>query len=70
MTSMKATTLAFVSALALIFTPPSGHAERLARPTFFYTNAEPAGLVKQFVDFTLSPDGQKIVANVEFVPIK
>jgi phosphate transport system substrate-binding protein len=41
-----------------------------ARPTFFYTNGEPAGLVKQFVDFTLSPDGQKIVANVGFVPIK
>src|SRR3982074_2939386 len=41
-----------------------------SRPTFFYTNGEPAGLVKQFVDFTLSPDGQKIVANVGFVPIK
>jgi phosphate transport system substrate-binding protein len=41
-----------------------------ARPTFFYTNGEPAGLAKQFVDFTLSPDGQKIVANVGFVPIK
>jgi phosphate transport system substrate-binding protein len=41
-----------------------------ARPTFFYTNGEPAGLVKQFVDFTLSPAGQKIVANVGFVPIE
>ena len=41
-----------------------------ARPTFFYTNGDPAGLVKQFVDFTLSPAGQKIVANVGFVPIK
>jgi phosphate transport system substrate-binding protein len=41
-----------------------------ARPTFFYTNGEPAGLVKEFVDFTLGPDGQKIVANVGFVPIK
>jgi phosphate transport system substrate-binding protein len=41
-----------------------------ARPTFFYTNSEPAGLAKQFVEFTLGPDGQKIVANVGFVPIK
>lgn len=41
-----------------------------ARPTFFYTNGEPASLVKEFVDFTLGPDGQKIVANVGFVPIK
>ena len=41
-----------------------------ARPTFFYTNGEPAGLVKAFVDFTLSSAGQKIVGDVGFVPIK
>ena len=41
-----------------------------ARPTFFYTNGEPAGLVKAFVDFTLSAAGQKIVGDVGFVPIQ
>lgn len=41
-----------------------------ARPTFFYTNGEPAGLVKAFIDFTLGPAGQKIVGDVGFVPIK
>ena len=41
-----------------------------ARPTFYYTNGEPAGLAKAFVDFTLSPAGQKIVAAVGFVPIQ
>ena len=41
-----------------------------ARPTFFYTNGESAGMVKQFVDFTLGPDGQKIVGAAGFVPIK
>jgi phosphate transport system substrate-binding protein len=41
-----------------------------SRATFFYTNGEPAGLVKDFVDFTLSDAGQKIVANVGFVPVK
>ncbi|MEY2508632.1 MAG: phosphate transport system substrate-binding protein [Verrucomicrobiota bacterium] len=41
-----------------------------ARPTFFYTNGEPSGAAKQFVEFTLGPEGQKIVANVGFVPIK
>ena len=41
-----------------------------SRPTFYYTNGEPAGLVKQFVEFTLSEAGQKIVANVGFVPVK
>jgi phosphate transport system substrate-binding protein len=40
-----------------------------ARPTFFYTNGGPAGLVKAFIDFTLSPAGQKIVESVGFVPI-
>jgi phosphate transport system substrate-binding protein len=41
-----------------------------SRATFFYTNGEPAGLVKAFVDFALSDAGQKIVANVGFVPVK
>ncbi len=41
-----------------------------ARPTFYYTNGDPAGIAKQFVDLTLSPAGQKIVANVGFVPAK
>src|SRR6266446_2618719 len=40
-----------------------------ARPTFFYTNGEPTGLAKAFVEFTLSAAGQKIVAGAGFVPI-
>ena len=41
-----------------------------ARPTFYYTNGEPAGAAKAFVEFTVGPDGQKIVDQVGFVPIK
>ena len=41
-----------------------------ARPTFYYTNGEPNGIAKQFVDFTISDAGQKIVEQVGFVPIK
>jgi phosphate transport system substrate-binding protein len=41
-----------------------------ARPTFYYTNGDPTGAVKEFVDFTVGPDGQKIVEQVGFVPIK
>jgi phosphate transport system substrate-binding protein len=41
-----------------------------ARPTFYYTNGDPSGLAKQLVDFTLSDAGQKIVAQVGFVPVK
>ena len=40
------------------------------RPTFYYTNGEPGGLAKQFVDFTLSSAGQNIVSQVGFVPVK
>lgn len=40
------------------------------RPTFYYTNGEPTGIAKTFLDFTLSATGQKIVNQVGFVPIK
>ncbi|MGZ4986136.1 MAG: substrate-binding domain-containing protein, partial [Chthoniobacterales bacterium] len=41
-----------------------------ARPTFYYTDGEPSGVVKDFIDFTVSDGGQKIVEQVGFVPIK
>ncbi len=41
-----------------------------SRPTFYYTNGEPAGAAKGFVDFTLSAKGQKIAEQVGFVPVK
>ena len=41
-----------------------------SRPTFYYTNGEPAGEAKDFVDFTLSAKGQAIVSQVGFATIK
>jgi phosphate transport system substrate-binding protein len=41
-----------------------------ARPTFYYTNGDPGGVAKEFVDFTLSPVGQKIGLQVGFVPVR
>lgn len=41
-----------------------------ARPTFYYTNGEPHGVAKEFVDFTVGSTGQKIVNRVGFVPIR
>lgn len=41
-----------------------------ARPTFYYTNGEPKGAAKEFIDFTVSEAGQKIVEQVGFVPIR
>ena len=48
---------------------PSNPAYALARPLFYLTNGEPTGLTKQFVEYTLSPAGQKIVADVKFIPV-
>ena len=42
----------------------------ISRPLFLYTNGVPGGLVKKFVDFTLSKEGQGIVLATDFVPIK
>jgi len=42
----------------------------ISRPLFFYTNGEPKDLVKEFVDFCLSKEGQEIVVKTDFVPVK
>ncbi|HIE17222.1 MAG TPA: phosphate ABC transporter substrate-binding protein [Dehalococcoidia bacterium] len=42
----------------------------LVRPLFKLTKGEPAGLVKDFLDFCLSPEGQKIVEDEGFIPVR
>jgi phosphate transport system substrate-binding protein len=42
----------------------------IARPLFMYTNGQPEGLAKQFLDFILSAEGQKIVQQVGYVPVR
>ncbi|MEN6386605.1 MAG: phosphate ABC transporter substrate-binding protein [Phycisphaerales bacterium] len=41
----------------------------ISRPMYLYTNGEPNGLTKKFIDFALSEKGQKIVVETDFVPI-
>jgi len=41
----------------------------ISRPLYIYTNGEPQGLVKKFLDFVLSKEGQDIVLATDFVPI-
>jgi phosphate transport system substrate-binding protein len=41
-----------------------------ARPTFYYTNGEPAGEAAKFIEFSLSDAGQKIADKIGFVPVK
>lgn len=40
----------------------------LSRPFLFITSGEPSGLTKQFIDFTLSPEGQKLLSNEGLIP--
>jgi len=39
-------------------------------PFLFVIKGEPKGVVKEFIDFTLSPEGQAIVKSQNIVPIK
>jgi phosphate transport system substrate-binding protein len=41
----------------------------LSRPLYFYTNGEPKGLNKLFIDFAMSPKGQKQFRETGFVPV-
>lgn len=41
----------------------------ISRPLLLYTNNQPQGIVKKFVDFCLSKEGQDIVLKTDFVPI-
>jgi phosphate transport system substrate-binding protein len=45
------------------------HAYPIARPLFMYTLGEPAGAVKGYIDWVLSPAGQKIVLQSGYVPL-
>jgi len=42
----------------------------ISRPLFLYTCGEPKGVIKDFVDFVFSPEGQELVKKIDFVPIK
>ena len=42
----------------------------ISRPLIMVTHGKPSGLVARFIDFVLSPQGQKIVVKIDFVPIK
>jgi phosphate transport system substrate-binding protein len=42
----------------------------ISRPLYFYTNGDPAGDLRAFVDFALSAEGQAIVTEMDFVPLK
>ena len=42
----------------------------ISRSLLFYTNGEPSGEARAFIDYILSDAGQKVVLKMDFVPIK
>ncbi len=42
----------------------------ISRPLYMYTNGDPKGLAKQFIDYIMSPEGQKMVEDQGFVAVK
>jgi phosphate transport system substrate-binding protein len=42
----------------------------IARPLLFYTNGTPGGVIKAFIDYCLSADGQAKVTEVGYVPLQ
>ena len=42
----------------------------ISRPLLMVTRGQPLGPVADFINYVLSPEGQKIVAKIDFVPVK
>lgn len=42
----------------------------VSRPLYNYTAGDPTGVVKAYLDFVMSTEGQQIVAQLGFVPVK
>jgi phosphate transport system substrate-binding protein len=47
----------------------ANHTYKLSRELYMFTNGQPTGAVKDFIDFVLSPEGQNIVEEEGFVKI-
>lgn len=41
----------------------------IARPLYMYTRGEPTGAIKEYLDWIVSDDGQRVVADLGFVPL-
>jgi len=42
----------------------------IARPLLYYTDGEPDGIIKEFIDYCLSAEGQQKVTKVGYVPLE
>ncbi len=73
--SPKEKALAIAKDAASPYVPPTidnvlNQSYPISRPLLMVTRGQPQGLVADFVAFVLSPQGQQIVAQIDFVPVK
>jgi len=45
------------------------HSYAIARDLYMYTNGEPSGVLKEYLDWIRSPEAQQIVTTLGFIPI-
>lgn len=45
------------------------HSYAISRDLYMYTNGEPTGELKAYLDWIVTPEAQQIVANLGFIPI-
>lgn len=55
------------------FYPPSletaqNHTYLISRDLYMYTNGQPQGILREYIDWVLQPEGQTIVKNLGFIP--
>jgi phosphate transport system substrate-binding protein len=41
----------------------------ISRPLLYYTDGEPTGVIKDFIDYCLSSEGQEKVSEAGYVPL-
>lgn len=64
-----------VKALRLNGVPPGERTVRsgaypLVRPLYIYTRGEPRGVLRDFLEFLLGPEGQRVVRQQGFIPLR
>ena len=72
--SPKNSTVAIAKTAADPYITPSAEtvhsgAYPISRPLFLYSRGAPHGVVKAFLDFVISSEGQHVVRQIDFVPV-
>ncbi len=73
--SAKHKAIAVAKSAGAVYEPPTvEHVIKgdypISRPLYFYIKGDASGDVQKFIDYILSSEGQKLVTQLDFVPVK